>query len=163
MNAKPLVGYVDADCGSDASDRKSVSCFLFKVFGAVVSWSSKKQSTVALSSTEAEYIAACSAVIEAVRLKGLLHDLNVKAETVTINEDNQGCIAMSKNCKSKRAKHIDIKYHFLREKVMDGSIQLNYINTEMQVADICTKSLARPTFEKHRNQLSIKLREGVEI
>lgn len=149
----PLVGYVDSDWGSDPADRKSVSGYLFKVFGSIVCWSSKKQPTVALSSCEAEYIAACSATIEAIWLKGVLEDLKVHAGKVLIYEDNQGCIKMSKNMESKRAKHIDIKYHFLREKIKNGEIEFGYIETLEQEADIFTKALPKQTFERHRSQL----------
>lgn len=152
----PVIGYVDSDWGSDAIDRKSVTGWIFKVFGATVSWCSRKQKTIALSSTEAEYIAACDAAVEAIWLKGLLNDLQINVGVVKINEDNQGCIAMSKNCENKRVKHIDIKYHFLREKIGDGSIMLEYIETENQLADICTiKSLPKPEFEKHRSRMQL--------
>lgn len=154
-NVAPLVGFVDSDWGSDVVDRKSQTGFMFKVYGSIVCWSSKKQHTVALSSCEAEYIAACAAAVEAVWLKGLLNDLRVSVDKVCLYEDNQGCIKMSKNVESKRAKHIDIKYHFLREKVRDGTIEIIYIDTSNQEADIFTKPLPRPVFEKHREKFLV--------
>lgn len=141
-SAKPLVGYVDADWASDIEDRKSVSGFAFFVFGNLVSWSSKKQTTVATSSSEAEYIALSSAVSEAVWLSGILDDLKLKnSSPVTIYEDNQGCIGMAKNCESKRSKHIDVKHHFVRDHISNGNVRIEYVRTEDQLADLFTKPM----------------------
>ena len=108
-----LPGYVDADWGSNPNGRKSQSGYLFTICGGVISWASKKQSVVALSSTEAEYIAASLASQEAVWLRSLLGDISfVQEEPTVIKEDNQGTIALSRNPKyHPRTKHIDIKYH----------------------------------------------------
>lgn len=93
-----VVGYADADWASDTTDRKSVSGFIFKVFGCTVSWSSRKQQTVATSSSEAEYVALSSAVSEAIWLRGLLQDLKIlNNEPVIIYEDNRGCACMAMN------------------------------------------------------------------
>lgn len=99
--AEALVGYADADFASDEFDRKSTSGFLFKVFGNCVSWSSKKQSVVACSTTEAEYISLSNATQEAVWLKGILTDMKVEVGPVTLFEDNQSCIKMAENLESK--------------------------------------------------------------
>lgn len=112
----------------------------------LVSWNSKLQPTVALSSAEAEYMAVCAAVQEAIHLRQLLKDLGFKQDQATvIFEDNQGCIALSENpVFHKRTKHIDIKYHFVRERVASGEIELRYVATEHQLADLLTKGLAGP-------------------
>jgi hypothetical protein len=128
-----LVGYSDADWGGDLSDRKSTSGYVFILAGAAISWSSKKQPIVALSSTEAEYIALCSAAQEAMFLKSLLVDLGFlnKNEAVTLYSDNQGAISIAKNnVTNNRTKHIDIKFHYIREKVLSNDIKLEYISTE---------------------------------
>eukprot|EP00795_Rhopilema_esculentum_P014459 gene14460-biopygen4243 len=119
-----LSGFVDADWGGNVNGRKSQSGYMFTICGGVVSWASKKQTSVALSSTEAEYVAACLATKEAVWLRSLLADLNFTQEEPTVvQEDNQGAIAMSKNPKfHARTKHIDIKHHFIREKVENGTL-----------------------------------------
>ncbi|XP_055645374.1 uncharacterized protein LOC129781891 [Toxorhynchites rutilus septentrionalis] len=156
-SAEPLVGYVDADWASDADDRKSVSGFAFFVFGNLVSWSSKKQATVATSSYEAEYIALSSSVSEAVWLSGILDDLKLKSSSVpvTIYEDNQGCIGMAKNCESKRSKHIDVKHHFIRDHISNGSVKIEHVRTENQLADFFTKPMEHYRLEQLGRRLGI--------
>lgn len=138
-----LHGYCDADWAGDVDTRRSTTGYVFIVAGGIVTWASKLQPTVALSSVEAEYMALCAAVQEAICLRRLLEDLGQQQESpTTIYEDNQGCIALSKNpVYHKRSKHIDIRYHFTREKVESGEITLEYVATEQQLADILTKPL----------------------
>lgn len=160
---KPLVEYADADWATDQQDRKSVSGFLFQIFGNAVCWSSKKQTTVATSSSEAEYVALGSGVTEAIWLAGLLDDLGIRGTTpVTIYEDNRGCIGMAKNLESKRAKHIDIKHHFIRDHVAAGNVKVEPIGTENQLADIFTKSLDVGRFQKLCRTIGLHDREGVK-
>ena len=123
-----------------------------------MSWLSKKQAVVALSTSEAEYVALSSAAQEAIWLKRLLIDLNVIHDCpIVIQEDNQGAIAMSKNpVFHGRTKHIDIRYHFIREAVVNGTIELEYCNSENMVADIFTKALSKPRFEKLRACLGLE-------
>ena len=99
--------------------------------GGAISWSSQKQATVALSTAEAEYVALGSATQEAIWLRRLMTDLNIRqTKPTTIREDNQGAIAMTKNpVGHKRTKHIDIKHHFIREAVSAGTIALEYCPT----------------------------------
>lgn len=154
--SKPLVGYVDSDWASDLEDRKSVTGFIFKVFGSSVSWASRKQATVSTSSSEAEYVALSAAVSEAIFLNGLLEDLNCKADgPVPIFEDNRGCIGMARNPESKRVKHIDIKHHFVRDNVAAGIIQIEPISTMDQQADIFTKSLDTSRFQILRSMIGV--------
>ncbi|KXJ62359.1 hypothetical protein RP20_CCG018221 [Aedes albopictus] len=156
---EPMVAaYADADYASDESDRKCVSGFLLKVHGNTVAWSSKKQSTVAMSSTEAEYVAMSSCVSETIWLAGLMADLQPDAlpYPVPIYEDNQGAIAMAEREETRRVKHIDVKYHFIRNVVADGKVKLVYVPTQKQQADILTKSLPAPTFVALRNKLGIE-------
>ena len=119
---------------------------MIKDMGGVVSWGSKLQPTVALSSAEAEYMAACAAVQEAIHLRLLMRDLGFEQKGATvIYEDNQGCIALSENPMfHKRTKHIDIRYHFIRERVASGEVVLKYVATEHQLADLLTKALPKP-------------------
>lgn len=113
--------------------------------GGGVSWGSKLQPTVALSSSEAEYMAASAAVQEALHMRSLLSSLGTEQHGATkIYEDNQGCIAMSENAIShRRTKHIAIRYHFIRERVESGEVKLCYVPTEQQLADLLTKPLGR--------------------
>lgn len=140
-----LYGYADADWANDRDTRRSTTGYAFMLGGGCVSWGSKLQPTVALSSSEAEYMGTTPAVQEALVQRQLLCDLHLKQEQPTIIfEDNQGCIAMSNNpVMLKRTKHIDVRYHFIREKVENGDVVLKYIPTEDQLADLLTKPLPR--------------------
>ena len=138
-----VCGYMDADWGGDKVDRRSTTGYVFTVNGMPVSWSSKRQPTIVLSSTEAEYMAATQATKEAIWLRRLLKDLGHEEEGPTVlMEDNQGCIALSKNpIHHSRTKHIDIQWHFIREKVETGEVVLKYIPIDEQVVDLLTKAL----------------------
>ena len=107
------VGYSDAEWAGGLSDRKSTSGYVFQMSGAAITWRSKKQSCVAISTAEAKYMALACAAQEAVWLQQLISDLkNKPAEAIMINEDNQSAIAMSKNPQFHgRAKHVDIKFY----------------------------------------------------
>lgn len=156
-NADPLVGYADADWASDKNDRKSISGFVFKVFGNTVSWSSKKQASVSKSSTEAEYVALAYVMCEGLWLRTLLNELNINCKNATIiHEDNTSCKKIAEEpTESKRLKHVDVSYHFTRDEIEKGKFELQYIQTENQTADIMTKGLGRILFEKHRKNLNL--------
>lgn len=154
-NAAPLVGFADSDWAADNEDRKSVSGFIFKVFNATVSWSSKKQTTVATSSSEAEYVALSAAASEAIWLTGILEDLNITVKPVVIHEDNRGCIGMAKNRETKRSKHIDVKHHFIRDHVEEGRLLIEPVSTQDQLADVFTKALDTSRFQELRRNLGL--------
>jgi hypothetical protein len=124
----------------------------------IISWKAMLQRVVAISTVEAELISAKEAVKEAIALRRLLEDLNfVQKEPTTIFEDNQGTIALTKNqVRSSRSKHIDIAYNFVYEKVQDRIVELKYIPTKEQIADIFTKALPRESFERFRGLLGIQ-------
>jgi hypothetical protein len=152
------VGYSDADWAGDVDDRHSTSGYVFLVSGSVVSWKSKKQTSVALSTAEAEYVALASAAQEALWLRQLLGDLtmNQSAKPILIFEDNQSAIAMTKNPQYHgRSKHIDIKHHFVREQVEHGAVVLQYCPTENMIADLLTKGLSSQQFEKLRQHFGM--------
>ena len=146
------VGFSDADWGGDLDDRKSTSGYLFQVGGTAISWRSKKQTCVALSTAEAEYIALASAVQESLWLQQLVTDLKKEeVKSMVMYEDNQSAISMTKNPQFHgRAKHIDIKYHFVREQVGSGKLELKYCKTNDMIADMMTKGLSGEQFEKLR-------------
>ena len=161
---KELIGFSDADWAGDVTDRKSTSGYVFMLSGSAISWRSKKQPTVALSTAEAEYMALASATQEAVWLRHLLafiyHDTNVLSTPTRIYEDNQSSICMAKNHQFHgRAKHIDIKFHFVREQVSCGSIDLKYCKSNDMVADIFTKSLCVKQFKYLRTLLGMSIEE----
>ena len=139
------VGYSDADWGGDLDDRKSTSGYLFLISGGAVSWRSKKQTCVALSTAEAEYVALASAAQEATWIRQLTAVLeNRPQETVTVFEDNQSAICMAKNPQFHgRSKHISIKYHFVRDQVDKGTVKLKYCPTKEMIADMMTKGLPK--------------------
>ena len=151
-----LTGCVDADYGNQP-DRKSITGYLFQLGGATISWRSKKQDSTSSSTVEAEYMASTLAVKEALWLRGLLLELGIPQRRATrILEDNMGCIAISKDpCLTSRTKHVDIQYHFTREKVRRGDVSLEYVATSDQTADVLTKPLAGPAFNHHRGAMGL--------
>lgn len=114
QSADALYGYSDSDWGGDQNDYKSTSGYVFKVFGNTVSWLSRKQPTVSLSSTEAEYIALAEAICEAKWLKSLLTEMGIEcSKPILIHEDNQSCISIAEETNHhQRMKHLNIKYNF---------------------------------------------------
>ena len=149
-NSSGLVGYADANWASDPDTRKSTTGYVFLLNGGAVSWNSKRQSTVATSSTEAEYMSLYSAVQEAIWLRRLLKDVNYDTNgAIKIYQDNQGTIALAKNPTfHNRTKHIDIKYHFSREQVKSGNVELEYVSTNNMIADALTKPVSRNKIEE---------------
>lgn len=138
-----VVGFCDADWANDSDDRRSTTGYVFYSGKAAVSWNTKKQPTVALSSTEAEYMAVSSAVQEAIWLKSLQRELvPYTSKTTTINCDNKGaiCLALTTAYHS-RTKHIDVRHHFVRDKINEGEINLNYVSTSEMSADFLTKAV----------------------
>ncbi|MEY5045629.1 MAG: hypothetical protein RL713_854, partial [Bacteroidota bacterium] len=136
-----VVGYCDASYANE-TQYHSRSGFGFMLGGSLISWYSKKQSVPAQSSAEAEYYAASRAANEAIWLKKLLNELGFEQKTVTIYEDNQACIALTKNPEDhKRTKHIQVKYHVIRYYVSQGLVKMVYCHTKDQLADIFTKGV----------------------
>lgn len=152
-----LCGFTDSDWASSLDDRKSTSASVFNLGSGAISWSSKKQATTALSSSEAEYVAATSAACQAIWLRRILVDLHQKQEGATdIFCDNRATIAMTKNpAFHGRTKHIDIRLHFIRDLVGNKEIMLKHCSTHEQVADILTKSLPRDKFVYFRSRLGV--------
>lgn len=149
-----LEGFVDADWGGNALDRKSYTGFTFFFDGCPISWESRKQSSVALSSTEAEYMAASDAAKEAIYLKRLLKEISAwDGGPVTLHIDNQGAQKLAENpVYHKRSKHIDIKFHHIRDLVQNQEVKLVYCPTADMIADILTKNLPRV---KHCNFVNL--------
>ena len=139
---KEMEGYADAD-GSMMEDRKAISGYAFIINGGAVSWSTKKQEIISLSTTESEYVAATYAAKEALWLRSLIFQLfDIPLPTTTLFSDNQSAIALTKEHQyHARTKHIDVRYHFIRWIVEDGKIRLIYCPTDEMVADTLTKAL----------------------
>ena len=153
-----LIGYSDSDFAGDCNDRKSTSGHIFFFGGMAVSWSSQKQSIVALSSCEAEYIAATSATCQAVWMSRLLGELMRNEVTkAKLLVDNQSAITLSKNpIHHNRTKHIDTRYHFVRQCVEDKKIEIDFVRTKDQLADIFTKALGKMKFLEMRDRIGIR-------
>jgi hypothetical protein len=147
-NGTILKGFINTNWASDVNNCKSTSGFIFMLAGGTVSWGSKKQSAIALLSTKAEYITAAHAAKEVIWLRQLLLEQKQKIEKATIlYMDNLSAIAIAQNPEfHNRSKHIKIHHHFLRQKVDDEELELEYVPTGDQVADVLTKGLVR---EKH--------------
>ena len=126
--------------------------------GAAISWNSKKQTCVALSTAEAEYIALAKAAQELIRLHQLLIDTNENSvNPMTIFEDNQSTIAMTRNPQHHgRAKHVDIKFHYIREMVTMNKIELKYYKSDEVIADMLTKGIGKIQFAKLRNMIVLR-------
>lgn len=137
-----LYGVVDADWGGNMTDRRSYSGYAFILGGSAISWEARKQKTVSLSSTEAEYIAVAEATKEALYLKNILNDIGIYNENVTLFNDSQSAQKLIRNCGySARTKHIDIRHHFVRDCLRNNDITLEYISTDNMPADMLTKGL----------------------
>ncbi|KAJ1700212.1 hypothetical protein LUZ63_008724 [Rhynchospora breviuscula] len=137
-----LVGYTDADFAGDRMDRKSTSGTCQFLGGSLVSWSSRKQTSVALSTAEAEYVAAGSCCTQLLWMMQTLRDYELEFQKVPILCDNTSAILISKNpVLHSRTKHIEIRHHFIRDHVEKGDVELVYIDTKEQIADIFTKPL----------------------
>lgn len=156
-----LVGFVDSDYAGDEDDRKSTSGYTFMIGGGAVSWSSKKQPIVTLSTTEAEYVAAANGATQAIWLRNVLEEIGFNQENGTVLFcDNSSTIKLSKNpVLHGRSKHIHVRYHFLRELVNEGVIALEYCTTQEQLSDIMTKPVKLEVFEKLRSYMGVGLKE----
>ena len=147
--------FADADWANNKTNRHSVTGWVAKLNGDTISWASKKQSVVALSTCEAELYAESAAVKEVMWLRGLLKELDLPVrEGSVVHGDNESAISLSRNgIKSERTKHVDVQYHFVTEAVERGTIELLWVPTGKMQADIFTKALGRPAFEIHRREI----------
>ncbi|GJS36660.1 retrovirus-related pol polyprotein from transposon TNT 1-94 [Tanacetum coccineum] len=135
-------GYVDSDYAGDLDGSKSTTGYVFTLSGGTVSWVSKLQSVVAMSTTEAEYVAAAQASKEAVWLKMLLEELGHEQEKITLFCDNQSALYLARNpAFHSKTKHIRVQYHFVREKVEEGTVDMQKIHTDDNMADYMTKAI----------------------
>lgn len=152
-----LLGFSDADWAGDLSTRRSTSGFAFLFCGGTISWASRRQASVTLSSMEAEYVALSEACQEAVWLRQLLVDFGESQEgATTILEDNQGCIAFVKTERvNRRSKHINTRQKFVQELCSTGQIALEYCPTDQMAADILTKPLGPQKQDRFRVMLGL--------
>ncbi|KAJ9556974.1 hypothetical protein OSB04_011588 [Centaurea solstitialis] len=159
-----VIGYSDASFQTDRDDFRSQSGYVFTLNGGAISWKSSKQDTIADSTTEAEYIAACDAAKEAVWLRNFLSDLRVVASIsrpIDIFCDNSGAVAQAKEPREHhKSRHVLRKYHLIREIIGRGDVRICKIPTEDNVADPLTKPLARAKHETHANSIGMQYLES---
>lgn len=155
--------YVDADWAGDQECRQSMSGCVVMMGGAAISWYARQQEVVALSSTESEYISMCSGVKETIWVRRLIIDIGSVPgmdEPTSLMTDNQGGIKLANNASvNRRTKHIDVRFHFTRQAIENGTVRLEYCPTEEMIADMLTKGLGRVKLERfvHRSGLRVTI------
>jgi hypothetical protein len=147
---------------SNKDTRKSVSGFVVYYMGALISWKSKGQNCVTMSSTEAEYVAMCSCAIEMMFIKQVVESIKFQVKLpMILFADNTGAIDLAKNYStSGRTKHIDVRHHYLRELISDGLIKVKFVPTDDNTADIMTKNLHMLKYDQHSVGLGMKTIEN---
>lgn len=148
--------FSDADYASDQHTRRSVSGLVCKYSGGAIIWASRRQKRVSLSTTEAEYIAASEAAKDAIWLSQLHNKIAPLTTVPILRVDNVSAIKLTKNPSfHKRTKHIDVRFHYVRERVQEQQLKIEYVPSEEQAADILTKPIPRVQFEKLRRMLGM--------
>jgi hypothetical protein len=152
-----LIGFADADYAGDVETRRSTTGYAFCFANGIITWCSKRQPLVTLSTTEAEYVAAALATQECVWLRRLLTELECESNRSTpLYVDNQSAIKLVQNPEyHQRTKHIDIKFHFIREKAKEGTVKVIYVPSEQQRADLFTKALPKCHFKSLCERIGI--------
>jgi transposase InsO family protein len=156
LTNKGLIAYTDSDWAADPVRRRSVTGFFFKLANGIISWQSRSQKTVALSSTEAEYMALSDCSRQAVWIKSIFDELGMPIGTVPIAGDNQGSIFISSNpVQERRSKHIDIRYHYVRDCIEEKKVAIFFVDGVSNPADLFTKNLGETKFVEFRKQLGL--------
>jgi len=151
-----LQGYADADWAGDIDGRRSTTGFIFPLSGGPISWASKRQSTVATSTAEAEYAAAAMETKEALWLRKLLLALGVDSGAVPMGEDNKSCLALVNNPEATgRTKHVDVAYHMVRDYEARGDVAFYFLPSAEMPADGLTKPLPSPAFTAFRAAVGV--------
>ena len=153
-----VTGFCDSDYACDLDRRRSLTGYVFTLSGCAVSWKATLQSTVALSTTEAEYMALTEAAKEAIWLKGLVQDLGLKQDCLDIHCDRQSALHLVKDqMYHERTKHVDVRYHFIRDLVEKGDVRLQKIYTAHNPADMFTKPIPAIKFRNFLNLIGINI------
>jgi hypothetical protein len=151
-----LIGYSDSDYADCKIDRKSISGTYQLLERSLVSWSSKKQNSVALSTAEAEYVSAGSCCAQLLWMKQTLLDYGVKFDCIPLLCDNENAVKIVTNpVQHKKTRHIDIRHYFLRDYMSKGDLVMESVRTDDQLADIFTKPLDETRFCKLRSELNV--------
>ena len=154
--ATNLRAFSDSDWAGWPIDRRSTGGYAIYLGSNLISWSARKQRTVSRSSTESEYKAIADTVAELIWLKSLLHELGLASRAPTLWCDNLGATYLSTNpVFHARTKHVEVDYHFVREQVTQGKLNVNFISIDDQIADVFTKPLSSQRFEFLRSKLQV--------
>ncbi|MCO5609880.1 hypothetical protein L7F22_064113 [Adiantum nelumboides] len=149
-------GFTDSDYAGDLDNKRSTSGYVFTLAGGAVSWRSRLQDCVTQSTTEAEYVAASKACKEAIWLGRLVTDLGIKEHVPMLHCDSQSAIQLARNpVYHSKTKHVDVKYHFIKEMLEDNRIQLVKVHTTENPADLLTKGLLTASFAHCRKLLGV--------
>ena len=150
-----IEAFSDSDFAGDREGRKSVTGVALTVCGVPISWKSKGQTTVSLSSTEAEYVALSEAVREVKFVTQILDAIKIKyKKPIDVFVDNIGAIFLAGNRNSsERSKHIDLKYHYVRQIIDDGLVDVKFVRSQANLADLFTKNLGSEAYENHSSKL----------
>ena len=148
--------YVDSDWERDPDSRISITGWVIFVNECLVAWGSKAQKSVTLSSTEAEYVEISELCTNVIHVRSLLEFMGEDVSLpITILVDNQGAIYLANNSTGKRTKHVDIKYHFVREYVEDGTVKIIFVHTDLNQADVNTKNTSTETYARHTGKYMV--------
>lgn len=154
---KDIEAFVDADWAGDVTDRRPYTGLVTKLGNAAISWESRKQKTVALSSAEAEYLGLSNVAKEACFLRNLIGEIFGKKKKITVFSDSQSAKGIAENSQHhRRTKHIDVRHHFVRDLIKDGVIEIKYKRTDEMVADALTKPLSSNKHNYYVTELGLK-------
>jgi hypothetical protein len=151
-----IESYCDSDYSGDRETRKSVTGYIIYLIGAAIAWKSRGQKSVSLSSTEAEYISISEVCTDIMFIKGILEFLGIKVELpIIVHVDNIGAIYMSNNATtSTRTKHVDVRYHYVKEYIEDGIVKIIFVRSKDNKSDIFTKNTNQEIYERHSREYS---------
>jgi hypothetical protein len=154
-DAWTMRAYCDSDFAGDLDNRRSISGYIIYICGCPIAWRSKGQKNVTLSSTEAEYVAISEVAQEILFILGILDSMNIKVEhRIIVNVDNIGAIYLAQNATTgNRTKHIDTRYHFVREYIEQGIMKVIFVRSAENDADIFTKNLPTDAYMKHQMKI----------
>jgi hypothetical protein len=156
LKQEGLYAYADADWASDLESQRSTMGYLVLLSGTAISWNSRVQKMIALSSTEAQYMSLSDTCRQLVWMCSFLKELGMPVDAIPLCGDNQGAIFNASNpVQEKRTKHIDIRFHYISKKVSDGEVTLHFVITDQNPVDMFTKNLARVNFLRCRSHLGI--------
>lgn len=158
-----IIGYCDANYASNTDDRKSVSGYAIYYMGALVSWKSKTQQCVTMSSTEAEYVAMSMCVMEMDFVRQVIESMGFEVKLpMKLYVDNVSAIELAKNYStSGRTKHIDVRFHYIREMIEQGMLELVFVPTNSNTSDIFTKNVSTEKYKSHSHNLGVQNGEDV--